>query len=399
MRKAQYQQQAYAYTQDTGDPFVDEPSTSAGTETQPPMHTEGAVADGMVYNEQPGFAEEAMAWDAPPPAVSSGEWLKNGLWYTQQSAVYMERSSNVKNSIRLSEDISSSQIPHYRNRLELPLGLGYEPGLRSTLGRFVGRDDRNRDHSVEFTFLGLTHWHANEQMTAFTPGGIFTDLLIDPSFTIPVFNAADFQSFYETSSFNSYEINYRIERRLPRDRVLYTRDSTWVRQAESTPLPSLLAGIRVAVNNESLRWFSESALGTGTYNTITHNNMVGPQFGVDWFYERSDWRFGVRGKAAAVVNWADVANEVRILDVNGAPLAPNRDENAEDHVLSFLAEINVIGVYHLKPHFALRTSYDLMFLTNQALAQNQITFTPGTRTPMGHALFFQGVTFGFELTR
>src|SRR5262249_13832741 len=135
-----------------------------------PLGFSGAMAEpqaggdpltGGVFEEQYyDMPVEPMDPEGPAPAVSSREWLKSGLWYTQQSAVYMDRSANTKNTIRLSEDPSSVNFNpllfHYSNRLELPVGMGYEPGLRSTLGRLLGRDDRNRDHAIEFTFLGLT---------------------------------------------------------------------------------------------------------------------------------------------------------------------------------------------------------------------------------------------------
>jgi hypothetical protein len=377
--------------------FSDGPQASETQESEPAQRVEAPVEGDLLHEGE--HYHEPMYWDEPAPAVSSGEWLKNGPWYTQQSAVYMNRSTNVKNSIILSVDLSSSQLlPHYRNFLQIPLDLGYEPGMRSTIGRVLGRDDRNRNHAVEFTFTGLTHWQTAGSMTAVQPGGIFVDILLDPSFQVPVFNAADHQTMFESSNLNTYEFNYRIDRRLPRDRVVYSRDSTWVRQADPAPLPSVLAGLRVAFNNESLNWFSQSSDGTGTYHIVTHNNMVGPQVGVEWFYERGDWRLGARGKTAAVVNWADESTRVRILNTAGAPLQPNRDEDAENHVLGFIGEINAIGVYHLSPHFALRFTYDIMFITNQALAQNQVTFAPTTppSMSMGHSLLYQGVSFGFE---
>ena len=71
-------------------------------------------------------------------------------------------------------------------------------------------------------------------MAMFTP--------IDPSAQVPVFNGSALQTFNETSDFNSYEFNYRINRRLDRDKLIYTRDSTWVRSAQPNLLPSVYGG-------------------------------------------------------------------------------------------------------------------------------------------------------------
>jgi hypothetical protein len=357
--------------------------------------------------ETPGIFEEEpvedfsdpLDLDAPAPTVSSGEWLRDGCWYTQQSAVFMSRSTNPKNSVNLATDLSSAVIPHDRNFLQIPIDMGFQPGLRSTWGHYLGRDARNRDHAVEFTYLGLTHWQAAGSVTAHTPGTIFSE--IDPTFSVPAFNASDFQSFAQTSNFNSYELNYRIERRLARDQLVYTRDSTWVRQCTPAPLPSLFAGLRVVTVNERLNYLAQSSTANGSYNVATRNNLVGLQIGTDWFYEQGEWRLGGRAKGGGFVNWDNQTSQVRILDLNAAPLLPNRDEHAKDHPLAFVGELSLIGSYRFRPNFALRASYDLMWVTDLALAQNQITFSPSTPALVAdhHSLFFQGVSIGFELSR
>jgi hypothetical protein len=357
--------------------------------------------------ETPGIFEEApvedtsdpLDLDAPAPTVSSGAWLRDGCWYTQQSAVFMSRSTNTKNSVNLATDLSSAVIAHDRNFLQIPIDMGFQPGLRSTWGHYLGRDARNRDHAVEFTYLGLTHWQSAASVTAHTPAAIFSE--IDPTFTVPAFNASNFQSFAQTSNFNSYELNYRIERRLSRDRLVYTRDSTWVRQATPAPLPSVFAGLRVVTVNERLNYLAQSSSANGSYNIATHNSLVGLQIGTDWFYEQGEWRLGARVKGGGFVNWDNQTSQVRILDLNGVPLLPNRDEHAKDHPLAFVGEISFIGSYRFRPNFAFRTSYDLMWVTDQALAQNQITFSPTTPALIAdhHSLFYQGVSVGFELCR
>jgi hypothetical protein len=279
------------------------------------------------------------------------------------------------------------------------LDPGYEPGLRSTIGRYLGRDARNRTHAVEFTFLGLTHWQFGESLTAATPGSIFQE--IDPLTAVPVYDQSDVQAFDQTSDFNSYEFNYRIERRLGRDRMVYSRDSHWVREATPTLLCSAYAGVRVVLVNERIDWTASNQLGDGSYVVVTHNNMVGPQVGGELFYERAYWRAGVRTNGGALVNWASQSSTVRILNPDGEPLDPNRDEFTKDHTLSFAGGVSFIGEYRFKPTFGLRVSYDLMWVTDLALAQNQITFFPSTPTEISgsHTLFFQGATLGFEWYR
>jgi hypothetical protein len=341
--------------------------------------------------------------DAPAPAVSSGEWVRDGFWYTQQSAVYMSRSVSVKNSVILAFDLGAVLLPHNNFFLQIPLDMGFEPGLRSMIGRRIGRDCRNRDHSVEFTFLGLTHWQTGGGLDSITGAGLFTP--IDPTdVSAPVYNGSSQQTFDQVSDFNSYEWNYRIDRRLARDKLVYTRDSTWVRQADPALLPSVYAGVRYVSINETLLWLAQSVgaeAGTGSYLVTTHNNMVGPQIGGDLFYERTDWRLGIRTRAAAVVNWNSQRSTVRILNNNGVPLVPNRDESVDTHDAAFVGEIGFVGSYHFRPNFALRASYDLMWVTNLALAQNQLTFNPALPAEISnsHSLFYQGLSLGFEIVR
>lgn len=364
------------------------------------------VPEGEYVSEEgytPGeFLDESMEpLDPPAPTTSSGEWIKNGCWYTEQSVVYMSRSVGPKNSQILATELQATILASDNPFLQIPIDLGWEPGWRATLGRHIGRDLKNRDHSIEFTFLGLTHWHFGGGLQSLAGNNIFTN--IDPTLSVPAFNRSIEQTFDYNSDFNSFELNYRIDNRLARDQMVYTRDSTWVRRATPGLLCSVYAGVRGVGINEQLRWLANSdvPVSTGSYFVVTHNTMVGPQAALDLFFERADWRAGVRTKGAAVVNWASQSSTVRILDANGDPLEPNRDEYAKVHEASFVGELNFIGEYHLRPYFALRFSYDLLWATNLALAQNQLTFNPGLPAEIANSntLFFQGISFGAEIVR
>jgi hypothetical protein len=336
--------------------------------------------------------------DGAAPAVSSGEWIRNGCWYADVGATYFNRSAAVKNDVPLSFDfITASNLD--LSTLVSENNLGYQPGIDFTLGRYLGRDVRNRDHSVEFTFMGLNHWQAAKSITAQDPGGIF--LFLDAFAEVPVFEGSNFQSIDQTSDFNSYEINYRIDRRLGRDRMVYSRDNKWVREATSNWTCSVLTGIRTVIVNERMYWFADNTQGTGNYTVNTHNNMVGPQVAGELFYDNAYWRLGVRGKTGALVNFASQSSTVRILDDNGNPLSPNRDESVDGHSMSFVGGLSFIGEYRFRPNFGIKSSFDLLWLTDLALAQNQLTFFPSSPPQLSdsHSLFLNGFTFGFEWYR
>jgi hypothetical protein len=386
--------------------YPGEPLGFRGALMEPAMATDPVPPAGLFDQEYDQYEQihEPLDLDAPAPATSSGEWVRNGCWYFQQSVEYMSRSTGVRNSIQLCTDFSfiGLVLPHDRAFLQIPVGMGFDPGLRSTFGRYLGRDARNRDHALEFTYLGLTHWGAAGGLTSLQPDALFSN--IDPSFHVAAFNGSNKQTFAQTSDFNSYELNYRIDRRLSRDRMVYTRDSTWVRECTPTTLPSLFAGIRAVSINERLAWFAQSGglvPANGAYHVATHNDLVGVQAGMDWFYERSDWRVGIRTKGGSLVNWTTQSSQVQILDSNGTPLQPNRDEHAREHIAAFVGELNFIGQYQIRPKFGLRFSYDLMWVTNLTLAQNQLTFNPNTTPEISasNSLFFQGLSVGCELLR
>jgi hypothetical protein len=277
--------------------------------------------------------------------------------------------------------------------------MGYQPGLRSTVGVFLGRDPRNRDHAVEFTFLGLTHWQDAASLTAKVNGAIVSD--IDPTRFVPAFNGSNFQSYFQSSKMNSWELNYRINRRLGRDQMIWTRDSNWVRRVDRDHLYTIFAGLRVISIAETLHYNANSTTATGLYDIATHNNLVGLQAGGEYFFEHYEWRLGGRIKGGGLVNFDDQSSRVRIANNAGTPLLPNRDEFAKDHTLGFVGELNFIGAYQFTPNFAFRTSYDLMWVTQLALTQNQITFAPSTPVQIAtsHSLFFQGVSIGLEWVR
>ena len=273
-------------TSDSKVETVESPSPS--TTTTPP-----ATVVPLSDIDEPQETFGPLAPDVPAETYTSGEWIRSGRWYTQQSVVYMNRSVNVKNSYQLATDFTSALNPHDRSFLQIPLSMGFQPGMKSTIGRFVGRDEMNRDHSIDFTFFGLNQWHSTAGLVAVQPGGIFS--VIDPTLSVPAFNASDMQSFALSSNFNSYELNYRINRRPGRDRMIYTRDSDWVRQATPGPLPAIFAGIRFVQVNERLQYLASGTTGVpanGAFNIQTHNQLLGLQAGIDWYFERGDWRLG-----------------------------------------------------------------------------------------------------------
>jgi hypothetical protein len=76
-----------------------------------------------------------------------------------------------------------------------------------------------------------------------------------------------------------------------------------------------------------------------------------------------------------------------------------RSEALEDEQLALLLEVSVGGAYYIRPGFALRSSYSMMYITNIATAFENLslaaTFPPLDVSGDG---FYHGLSSGFELT-
>ena len=139
-----------------------------GPQTGEPM-MEGAYADSAdsPYADESeggylGGETDYYPWDdQPAPIESSGTWLNRGVWYAEIDALVLYRSwqkadtfvaANDQNVI-IPESLPAVGLQLQTNRiLRIPSDHpGSDAGVRGTLGRFLFRDDHNRDHTLEFT--------------------------------------------------------------------------------------------------------------------------------------------------------------------------------------------------------------------------------------------------------
>ena len=330
--------------------------------------------------------------DGPAPLSTSGSCLNRGRYYVQLDAVYLMRSGPYQ-PVGLAVDLSSPT----QQTLRTSPSLGYAPMLRGTFGALLGRDAKNRDHSIDFTYLGPGNWHVAQGIASLSPFGLVS--LLDPSLSLG-FSRASVYSYRYESNFNSYEINYRIRSRLGRDRMELSRDGTWVRKCAPMPVPAFFFGVRNVVINER---FSMSAAGSnpsqlsGQYNINTQNNLLGVQGGFDVMYQYCDWRIGIRGKAGPYVNTTGQTSRVVVVDAfQGNP--PDRNESAGTRTLGFLGEFNILGAYQIRSNLAIRASFDLLYVDQLALAPNQITFQIPVPPNVDHTAFllYTGGSLGME---
>jgi hypothetical protein len=336
------------------------------------------------------------------PIWSSGRWFNRGRWYMQGELTYLTLSE--KKSTKLATDFSDpNQIPaQQRNHFNTQKGQGYAPGAKITFGFYLGVDPWNRDSSVEFTYFGLSNFSATRGLTSLAPNSLFTDF--DPTFSAPGFTQANSMTYVAQSHFNSYELNVLLTRRLGRDRMVLSRQGKWVRELAPNLVPTMFGGMRLITLNQSFDWNSQGTDPTttnGQYNVRTHNALCGFQFGAAMNYQQSDWRAGVTVRGGPYVNFADQFTSVSGIGPAASGTGSStisRLENNQKTALSFAGDVNLNAAYYLRPNVAVRTSLEILYITDLALADKEITFVQLSPAKMStaHETQIVGFTLGFE---
>ena len=206
------------------------------------------------------------------------------------------------------------------------LDFHFTPGMRATLGRNLYEDILSRQHSVEFTFIGVNTWSTSG--VAIGSGLIETETFLKlpnlfsnfPALTVGGFNGASLMTMADSAGFSNWELNYRIAK-LPRpDRVSQLPDGTWMRISTPTLVHSFITGLRIFNYTDHFNWFSSGTHPTtgnnfmGVYNVKTTNLLVGAQIGGDVVMNHNIWQIGMRAKAGVYGNMAEQYSQVEIVD-------------------------------------------------------------------------------------
>ena len=361
----------------------------------PPDAEDGTAIDGWAGDDESSMLLLSQPLDGPVPLRSSGTWIRRGFWFVEEDVVIMTRDINNR-FILLGFDAAAG----VRNRLLLDGGdAGVGANARLTLGRFLYRDQNGghtRDHFAEFTFQGLGQWSSEGGIEAIgdTLGGTFNPLIVDDGF-----NGTHTQDFFWKSRFNSYGFNYRVRRRMGRDRVVLEPTGEWTRQIDSGNIYSYLFGVRYFDLSEDFRFI---ALNTnpnfrrGDLSIRTSNDLIGFQFGGDAIHQRARWSVGVRGKTGAYVNFASM-NSNLLQVINFIPTTTlNR---ADKDVLSFVGELGIFAAYHVRPNISFRVAFESLWASSLATAGKQRALGPGRNTIVGLAsdVTFMGLSTGVDI--
>ncbi len=381
------------------------------TTDQGEMLDESPAHDSQVYDSQQydpqyhdGQHHDAQLYDphlADPPAFpySSGNWWRDGCWYGSFDFVVWHRTR--PGELILGVDVSQDPAARLNENLNKQgSALGVEPGARATLGRFLHRDLDNRDHSMEFTYLGFNNFSAPDGIVSDVPRSLFTPL--DPNYG--GFNAADSYDTFYRSSLHTFELNYRLRNRPGRDRMVMGPDGFWSRKLTPGRTQSLLVGLRALSIDENYRFLSlrdgvDPDVFSGDYTVNTDNNLLGMQIGGDCYSTHDDWFWAVRGNAGFYCNFAEGFARIAVNDPqNPEDLVQNQ---AHSQAAAFYGELSFVIGMDLTENIMLRASYDMALAGGIAMAPDQVSFndfladnSPNLST--GGVIFYNGLSVGLE---
>ena len=338
--------------------------------------------------------EEDILQEEVIPMCTTGRVYDGDLWYTHFDFVYLfNQPLRKRKQFEIALATDNTTVLATEN-----LKLRWRPGMRGTIGRQLGVDNLNRDQSLEFTFWGLFDWV--EQTSLSGLGGSAT---VRNEFLFPVgfLDANTVGAEYE-ATLNSYEINFRLRKRLKKDRLIMAHDGTWSRQAEPDFLTSYYGGLRyirydTAFVMRSVR--EDAATGYDAVQAVeTRNDLFGIQVGLDLIHQDTRWYWGIRNKFGALINAAH--QDRRDFVVFEAGGDGEFTQEGDDNQLAFMWELGAFANYQIHPNVAARISYDAMWLHGVALAPSGVdNFGIGLSEDINanENGIFHGLSLGIEM--
>lgn len=379
-------------------------SPSDGIEELPPAaeRTDASVlhreyGDEGKYLDSHGHDAQAWAdptfddWGRFPVALeSTGTWLRRGWWYSEVDAVILNRMW------KRDDQVVAFDQQSFRNLQIGDTDPGAEANVRLTLGRFLFRDLANRDHMLEFSAFGGGEFSQSDTLTSRNGLGslVVNQIYSNANLT---FDGAESMALDYNAHFRSFELNYRVKGRPRRDRMEFMPSGQWVRRTNKGLTKHYLIGLRYFQTDETLNWTAENISSVagedGRYRIDTRNSMFGLQLGHSLLFDADRFSIEAAVKGGAYMNDAHADS---VLDYSNST-TDDFVKNNREPTLAFLGEFQLIGRYHLRPNLSLRAGLQLMYLTSQAHAPDQLDFSPdpGKFSYTGDP-FYQGAIFGLE---
>ena len=325
--------------------------------------------------------------------------------------------------------------------------LDVAAGYNATIGHYWCRDRNNNDHFVEFTFWGLNSWsdsvtlnsylvpvydetaaYTTEEATLINAGlmtptattGEFVGSLGTPyptpdalpgatlaqqTLSLAFNNGLQYTAYYR-STLNDFELNGRFSPRNHPDRLVLHPNGKWQRECQPGTYMSYLYGVRFMKIDETFRFHSRTQgffqgnieTGSGDYDVVTYNNLLGLQIGADMTFRKCRWSWGVESKIGPYINFSNQTSTITA-SIDGMPQNDvNQRYVANGYEASLIGEVGFQATYKFRPNLMGRVAYDFMWVTGLALAPEQLQFVadPVNRINVNGMVFSQGVSFGLE---
>jgi hypothetical protein len=363
-----------------------------------PMHGDGEPVSGDAYPEDVQFEDYGVdqaghfyPWDSQPaPIESSGTWLNRGVWYAEADVIMLHRIWQRSDVLLAFENNQAT------NRLMFLQAShpGADAGVRTTLGRFLFRDDNNRDHTLEFTAFSFGEFTSDVSIGSLTANNLFVPS--DIAGNNPTFNQSSEQRAIYSSRLNSFELNYHLKRRLGRDQMVMDPNGSWRRESAKGFNRDFIAGFRYLELRETFNWTAEDVVtngNNGQYFISTDNDLFGFQMGEGIEYATGRWSLGLNGRMGLFINDADAYQRLNFTsdDDDDYERSDTEDE------FSWMGEAHVTGKYHLTPNTSLRCGLDVFVIDSLALAPRQANFIDvQNNIETGGNPWYLGGSLGFE---
>ncbi|MCA9229745.1 MAG: BBP7 family outer membrane beta-barrel protein [Planctomycetales bacterium] len=349
------------------------------------------IDSGDLQNSAQGLApgEQLHPFSFEPAILeSTGTWLRRGFWYTEFDVVIFDRIWQRDPMELMSQRVGTStnqfgQTVLTFNALTLNGGQnGAEAAPRLKLGRFLFRDNDNRDHAIEFVIYGGGEWTQSGRLDVSpnnSAGTTFLSVSDVAGRGNAAFDTATSSQFRYDSRLNSFELNYHVSSRMKKDHMELEPSGHWVRRAQPSVTHSLVAGIRYLDMNESILWEAfgiqdrnnDGNLETGYYDVQTDNDMIGTQLGLSVAHERARWSLNANVRTGIFLNHANVDSVFDVTDD-----VTNGDNHIVQDNMTFLTDASLVAKWHLRPNLSIRAGLEGMFLTSLAMAPLQLNFAP-----------------------
>lgn len=381
---------------------------SGGSRPTPPLTLREPEQEEEIYEpivpDYTGEYEAAMR--VPQNDFSKGaitQYAGPRDWYADLSFAMYSRSRTKRVNFAFSTVVSSGQlffVPIFGTE-DVP--FSYEPGGRVTVGRGLWVDAKQRDHSLEFSYVGTSDW--NEDFIIDRGGGTPLVSGFDVNAPSTPFDQADRYTLNMSSDMQSFELNYVIRRRLERDRLVYAPSGEWRREAYPGWRPALSFGTRFVSFDDSFLYQSTTNTATvtanGEYRINDRNSLAGAQIKGELMYQTWRYSLGVRGGAAGCINFSEVnaflaaeTSSTAVADISPRTLT----QRAQDAGL--VGELGVLMNYRLTDRLSVHAGWDFFWLGGVVLAPEQITYNTNVIAQHKNNGFvlIQGGTLGFELS-